>query len=306
MFNKDRNSLNLNHNKLKDRLFPYAMVAPSVILFTLFAVYPFIMGIYTSFFKWDGLSNMKFIGLTNYINVFSDAAFWDAIKRTFYYAFIVSIGKNVIGFILAKLMMELVFGKSFFRTITYMPATFSYVVCGILWAWIFNPNFGLLNQFLTIVGADSLIKGWLSNPKIAIYSVMWVDIWRWAGFHMVLYLAGLQAIPKDYYEAAEIDGAGAISKFFKITVPQLNSVIVLNILMAVTGALVSNYDIVNVMTGGGPFGSTEVALTYIYRNAFGFYNLGKASAMSVILFAMTLVFGAFQIFSMTKDDNYDI
>lgn len=306
MFNKDRNSLNLNHNKLKDRLFPYAMVAPSVILFTLFAVYPFIMGIYTSLFKWDGLSNMKFIGLTNYINVFSDAAFWDAIKRTFYYAFIVSIGKNVIGFILAKLMMELVFGKSFFRTITYMPATFSYVVCGILWAWIFNPNFGLLNQFLTIVGADSLIQGWLSNPKIAIYSVMWVDIWRWAGFHMVLYLAGLQAIPKDYYEAAEIDGAGAISKFFKITVPQLNSVIVLNILMAVTGALVSNYDIVNVMTGGGPFGSTEVALTYIYRNAFGFYNLGKASAMSVILFAMTLVFGAFQIFSMTKDDNYDI
>jgi raffinose/stachyose/melibiose transport system permease protein len=210
-----------------------------------------------------------------------------------------------IGFILAKLMMDLVFAKGFFRTITYMPVTFSYVVCGILWAWIFNPNFGLLNQFLTIVGADSLIQGWLSDPKVAIYSVIWVDIWRWAGFHMVLYLAGLQAIPKDYYEAAEIDGAGSITKFFKITVPQLNSVIVLNILMAVTGALVSNYDIVNVMTGGGPFGSTEVALTYIYRNAFSFYNLGKASAMSVILFAMTLVFGVVQVFSMTKDDNYD-
>lgn len=305
MFKKNSKKLKLNSPRLNDKIFPYAMVAPSVILFTLFAVYPFVLGIFISFFKWDGLSPMKYIGLTNYVNVFSDAAFWDAIKRTFYYALIVTIGKNVIGFILAKLMMDLVFAKSFFRTITYMPATFSYVVCGILWAWIFNPNFGLLNQFLTMAGADSLIQGWLSDPDVAIYSVMWVDIWRWAGFHMVLYLAGLQAIPKDYYEAAEIDGAGPISKFFKITIPQLNSVIVLNILMAITGALVSNYDIVNVMTGGGPFGSTEVALTYIYRNAFGFYNLGKASAMSVILFAMTLIFGVIQVTSMTKDENYD-
>lgn len=302
MFNKSKD---LGRARLKNEMFPYIMVAPSVILFTLFAVYPFAKGIYISFFKWDGLSGMKFLGFTNYVNVFADAAFWDAIKRTFYYALLVTIGKNIIGFMLAKLMMDLVFAKSFFRTITYMPATFSYVVCGILWAWVFNPNFGLLNQFLAIIGADSLIQGWLSDPSIAIYSVIWVDIWRWAGFHMVLYLAGLQAIPRDYYEAAEIDGAGGIIKFFKITVPQLNSVIVLNILMAVTGALVSNYDIVNVMTGGGPFGSTEVALTYIYRNAFSFYNLGKSSAMSVILFAMTLVFGIVQVFSMTKDENYD-
>lgn len=305
MFNKNSDRININKNRLKDRFFPYAMLAPSVILFTLFAVYPFILGIYISFFKWDGLSAMKFIGITNYLNLFTDAAYWDAIKRTFFYAFFVTVGKNIIGFLLAKLMMDLIFAKDFFRTITYMPVTFSYVVCGILWAWIFNPNFGLLNQFLNMVGAESLIKGWLSDPKVALYSVMWVDIWRWSGFHMVLYLAGLQAIPKDYYEAAEIDGAGAFSKFFKITIPQLNSVIVLNILMAVTGALVSNYDIVNVMTGGGPFGSTEVALTYIYRNAFNFYKLGKASAMSVILFAMTLVFGAVQVVSMTRDDNYD-
>lgn len=305
MLRKDGKNLNLNDGRLKDKFFPYAMVAPSVILFTLFAVYPFILGIYISFFKWDGLSAMKYVGIKNYINVFSDGAYWEAIKHTFFYAFFVTIGKNVAGFILAKLMMDLVFAKGFFRTITYMPVTFSYVVCGILWAWIFNPNFGLLNHFLTLIGADSLILGWLSDPKVAIYAVMWVDIWRWAGFHMVLYLAGLQSIPKDYYEAAEIDGAGAFSKFFKITIPQLNSVIVLNILMAVTGALVSNYDIVNVMTGGGPFGSTEVALTYIYRNAFGFYNLGKASAMSAILFVMTLFFGAIQVFSMTRDDNYD-
>lgn len=305
MLTKKNESVTLNHKRLKDKLFPYAMVAPSVILFTVFAIYPFLLGIYISFFKWNGLSAMQFVGTQNYSNVFIDSGYWAAVKHTFFYAICVTIGKNVLGFILAKLMMDLVFAKGFFRTITYMPVTFSYVVCGMLWSWIFNPTFGLLNSFLKAIGAEALIMGWLSDPDVALFSVMWVDIWRWAGFHMVLYLAGLQAIPKDYYEAAEIDGAGAISKFFKITVPQLNSVIVLNILMAVTGALVSNYDIVNVMTDGGPFGSTEVALTYIYKNAFEFYNLGKASAMSVILFAMTFVFGAIQIFSMTRDDNYD-
>ena len=110
-------------------------------------------------------------------------------------------------------MMKITHGKGFFRTITYMPVTFSYVVCGILWLWIFNPNFGLLNNFLRLIGADSLIMGWLSDSRIAIYSVMMVDVWRWAGFHMVLYLAGLQAISKDYYEAAEIDGAGFLPNF---------------------------------------------------------------------------------------------
>lgn len=292
--------------KLGEKAFPYLMVAPAVILFTLFAVYPFVQGIILSFFRWDGLSEMQPVGWQNYQNVLADTAYWTAIKRTFFYAFVVTIGKNVLGFALAKLLVDKIFAKGFFRTITYMPVTFSYVVCGLLWAWIFNPNFGLLNSFLRLVGLDQLILGWLSDPKVALWSVMWVDIWRWAGFHMVLYLAGLQAIPKDYYEAAEIDGASRLTQFFKITVPQLNSVIVLNILMAVTGALVSNYDIVNVMTGGGPFNSTEVALTYIYKNAFRFYNLGGASTMSVLLFLMTLIFGIIQIFSMTKDDNYDV
>jgi ABC-type sugar transport system permease subunit len=291
--------------RFKEGIFPYMMVMPAVILFTFFAVYPFILGIKISFFRWDGLSSMRFVGMRNYLNVFRDYDYWIAIKHTFLYAFFVTAGKNVAGFLLAHLMLKLVRAKGFFRTIVYMPVTFSYVICGILWSWIFNPNFGLLNNFLSLIGLESMIRGWLSDFRIAIYSIMVVDIWRWSGFHMVLYLAGLQAIPKDYYEAAEIDGAGAFRKFISVTVPQLNSVIVLNVLMALTGALVSNFDIVNVMTNGGPFGSTEVALTYIYRNAFEFYNLGKASAMSVILFAMTFVLGVVQILSMTRDENYD-
>ena len=291
--------------KMANRSFSYLMVLPAVILFTFFAVYPFLEGVKLGFYRWDGLSPMTFIGMENYSNILHDEQYWSAIKNTFLYAVVTTIAKNVLGLTLAMVMMKITRGKGFFRTITYMPVTFSYVVCGILWLWIFNPNFGLLNNFLRLIGADSLIMGWLSDSRIAIYSVMMVDVWRWAGFHMVLYLAGLQAISKDYYEAAEIDGAGFFAKFFKITLPQLNSVIVLNVLMAVTGALVSNYDIVNVMTDGGPHGATEVALTYIYRNAFKFYNMGKASAMSVILFGIALVFSIIQIVSMSRDDNYD-
>ena len=291
--------------KASSKSFSYLMVLPAVLLFTLFAVYPFVEGIKLGFYRWDGLSPMTFIGMENYVNILHDEQYWSALKNTFLYAVVTTIAKNLLGLVLAMVMMKITHGKGFFRTITYMPVTFSYVVCGILWLWIFNPNFGLLNNFLRLIGADGLVMGWLSDSRIAIYSVMAVDIWRWAGFHMVLYLAGLQAIPKDYYEAADIDGAGFFSKFFRITVPQLNSVIVLNVLMAVTGALVSNYDIVNVMTDGGPYGATEVALTYFYRNAFKFYNMGKASAMSVILFGITLVFGVIQIVSMSRDDNYD-
>lgn len=286
-------------------LFSYAMVAPAVLLFTVFAVYPFLKGFSISFFKWDGLSPMQWAGLRNYKNIFTDTEYWAALKNTFHYALFTTVAKNILGFFLAVLMLRLRVCKGFFRTISYMPVTFSYVVCGMLWAWIFNPTFGLLNQFLRAVGAQALILGWLSDAGVALYSVMLVDVWRWAGFHMVLYLAGLQAIPKDYYEAAEIDGAGPLKKFWRITVPQLNGVIVLNILMSVTGALIANYDIVSVMTGGGPYGSTEVALTYIYRTGFSFYNMGKASAMSMILFAITLVFGLVQILSMTRDQNYD-
>ena len=289
---------------LGDKLFPYLMVAPAVILFTAFVVYPFIRGLYISFFKWNGLSAMKPIGLKNYLNIFRDSDFWSAMRHTLYYALCVTILKNVLGFSLAMLMKKITRGKGFFRTIIYMPVTLSYVVCGMLWTWIFNPTFGLLNNFLALIGAEGLILGWLSDPKVALYSVMVVDAWRWAGFHMVLYLAGLQSIPQEYYEAAEVDGANAFNRFWHITVPQLNSVIVLNVLMAVTGAMVSNYDIVNVMTDGGPFGSTEVAMTYIYRTAFEFSNLGKASAMSIVMFLATLVFGLLQISTMTRDENY--
>lgn len=291
--------------KKKIDAFPYLMCLAALILFTIFVVVPFIVGIYTSFFKWDGFSDMKFIGLKNYLYVFKDDVYWKAIKNTFVYAIGVTVLKNVIAFFLASILVKKFFGRTFARTAIYIPVTLSYIVIGILWVWIYNPTFGLLNSLLTHLGLENLILGWLSDADVALYSVIVVDVWKWIGYHMVLYIAGLQGVPKDLYEAAEIDGAGSFAKLRYVTIPMVNSTIVINVLMSITGAFVSNYDIVYIMTGGGPYHSTEVSLTYIMTTAFSDYNFGKANAMSVILFLMVLVFGFIQLKAMTHEEAYD-
>lgn len=294
----------LKSQKTKGRLFPYLMCLPAVAVFTIFVLIPFIYGIYISAHQWDGLGPMTWNGLKNYLYVFRDNLFWLAMGHTFIYAILVTVLKNVTGLLLALLVQKKFWGRTAFRVAVYMPVTFSYVVVGVLWSWIYNPTFGILNGFLNAVGAESMIRGWLSDPNVALYSIIFVDVWKWCGFHMILYLAGLQGIPKDLYEAADIDGASHMKKFFRITLPQLNSTLVINILMSITGAFISNYDIVNIMTGGGPFNSTEVALTYTMRTALTLNNMGKACAMSVVLFLFVIVFGFIQMRTMSRDENY--
>lgn len=288
-----------------DQLFPYIMTAPAIILFALFVLAPFCYGLYTSFFRWDGLTEMKWIGINNYIFSVQDDIFLAALKNTFVYAFWVTLLKNFLGLGIAFLLVRQKWFKALFRTAVYMPVTFSYVVIGVLWSWIYNPTFGILNELLRAIGASGLIQSWLGDPNIALYSIIWVDVWKWVGFHMILYLSGLQAIPTEYYEAGAIDGANAFHKFWYITMPQLNSIIVLNFLLSITGAFVSNYNLVNVMTGGGPFNSTEVALTYAVKTAFHFNSVGKSNAMSMILFAFVFTFGFLQLKMMTKEDSYE-
>jgi raffinose/stachyose/melibiose transport system permease protein len=292
--------------RLRNKTFPYLMCAPSFILFTCFVMIPFIIGIYISFFNWDGRSLMRFNDAKNYYYVVRDAVFWLSMRNTFIYAMVVTVAKNVIGLMLAILVSRKFIGRTAFRVSMFMPVTFSYVVIGVLWSWIYNPDFGLLNSLLKTIGCEGLIHGWLSDSHIAIYSVTAVDIWKWSGFHMVLYLAGIQGISKSYYEAACIDGATKWRQFMHITLPQLNATIVINILLSMTGAFTSNYDIVNVMTGGGPYHSTEVALTYIVAQGFKLNAFGKACAMSVLLFGFVLIFGITQVKTMSRDDNYGV
>ena len=287
--------------RILNKAFPYLMTAPALILFSLLVLWPLCYGAYTSFFRWDGMSAMKWVGTENYKYLLEDEIFITAMKNTVKYALLVLVFKNLIGLTLALVVNQQKRLKGFTRTAIYMPVTFSYVVVGVLWMWIFDPNFGLLNGFLQLLGLFSWIQGWLSDPKIALYSVVAAETWKWMGYHMVLYLAGLQAIPEELYEAARLDGANTIQRFFKITIPQLNSTLVLNFVMALTGAFVNNYTLINVMTNGGPFYSTETAMTYAVRQVFKYNNLGKANAISIVLFLVVIILGFVQLKATTRD-----
>ena len=288
-----------------DRYFGYIMCLPAIVLFTLFVIYPFLKGFYISLHRWDGLGEMEFIGFKNYSFAFADSTFWKTMGNTFKYALVTPILKNILGFALAMLFVQKLKGMSLLRVCTYIPYTFSYVVVGVLWCWIFNPTFGLLNGLLHALGLEGWIHGWLSDPKVALWAIVTVDVWKCMGFHAVLFMAGLQGIPQEYYEAAAIDGASSFQQFIHITIPQLNSTIVTSMLLAITGAFVNNYDVVNVMTAGGPYHSTEVGLIYIMNTAFQQNNMGKANAMSMILVACVMVFGFLQLKAMTRDENYE-
>jgi ABC-type sugar transport system permease subunit len=171
----------------------------------------------------------------------------------------------------------------------------SFVVIGLLWSWIYNPTFGLLDAGLRAVGLEALTRPWLSDPATALWAIIAVDIWKWTGFHMVLYLAGLQTIPRDLYEAATIDGAGRWRQLLDVTLPMLAPVTFVNVLLALNGAFVRNFDLVYVMTGGGPNHQTEVVLTHMVAEAFRQGNLGYSAAMGYVLFAIVAIISAVYI-----------
>jgi ABC-type sugar transport system permease subunit len=280
-------------------MFGLAMVSPALLLYSLLVIYPLIRGAWVSLYQWDGISStMTWMGLRNYKYALEDPIFWKAMRNTFQYAIGVTIVKNILGLALALMLNRRLVGRAFFRTAAFLPVMISFVVTGVLWSWIFNPTFGLADKLFSLVGLGA--PGWLSDTHLALWSVMWVDVWKWTGFHMVLFLAALQSIPKELYEAAAIDGAGRWHSFRHVTLPMLRPVIAFSTLLALTGAFVANYDVVYVMTGGGPLHATEVSLTYIVSKAFQSTEVGLANAMSIILFLFVAVIGALQLGFMSR------
>ncbi len=250
---------------------------------------PIIAGFALSFTNWHikRLYTPDFIGLKNFIKLFKDAYFILALKNTVLFAVLTTIGIVVIGLLLALLLNCAVKAKAFFRTIFYLPAVLSLIVIGIMFKAVFKMDGGILNQILTSLGLTALTKDWLGNPDTAMYCVIFVQIWKWSGFAMAIYLAGLQGISEDFYEAATTDGASAWQKFKNITVPLLAPAFTVVITMNIIGGF-KVFEQVYVMTNGGPGFATQVLNTYIY-NEFSKGSLGRSSAMSLILFAMISV-----------------
>ena len=273
------------HPRRHIRLEPYVWIAPALIVFCIFSLLPLLVGVWLSFVSWDGIGAIRPVGLQNYVDALHDGKFWQSMVHNVIYALGTVVGKVGLGLLLAILLNQPLFGRAVFRTALFLPVVLSMVVVGLLWSWIYNWDFGLANSILTDLGLGSLKQDWLGNPNLALGALMVVDIWKYFGFHMMIYLAGLQGIPSELYEAARIDGAGSRQLFLRITLPLLLPVTAINLVLATLSAF-NVFDIVYVMTGGGPFMATNVAMVEIYQQAFQFGHFGYAASMSIVLFAV--------------------
>jgi multiple sugar transport system permease protein len=268
----------------KEAFDAYVFMSPVILGLLFFTLGPILFSLYISFTEYDILDSPTWIGLENFTNLFADPFFWMSMKVTFTYA-IVSVPLGlVVSLMLAMLLNQNIKGIFIIRTIYYLPVVISGVAVSLLWKWIFNPEFGLMNFLLGLIGIEG--PSWLYSEEWALPAVIIMSLWSIGG-SMLIYLAGLQSIPTELYDAAKIDGANSRKTFRHITIPMLSPVIFFNLIMGIIGSLqvfTEGY----VMTSGGPNNATLFSVLYLYRNAFNYLNMGYASAMAWVLFLIIL------------------
>jgi raffinose/stachyose/melibiose transport system permease protein len=280
--------MKINRSILKNTYALYFLI-PGLLLYVTFYILPSITGFVLSFFnvRTFNLSTITFAGITNYINVLTDKYLNVAIRNTLIFAVVTTVGKVGLGLLLAVFVNNKFRGMRYMRTIFFLPAVLNNVAVGLVFRAMMHPSTGLINKFLRLIGLGSWTQNWLTNPKIAIFSCAFVEIWKWTGFTMVILLAGLQAIDSTYYEAAELDGATGFQKFkyitFRLMMPAFTNALIVNM---VGGLKV--FDIVQSLTKGGPGSATSVFGTIIY-SSFGSGRYGEGCAASIILCICVLV-----------------
>jgi multiple sugar transport system permease protein len=261
----------------------YLFIAPWIVGFLAFTAIPLLTSFGIGFTSWSLVGDRKFVGLANYGKMVHDPAFWKSLAVTFYY--LVNVPLNlVIGLLLALLMNQKVRFIGFFRMLFYLPSVTASVAVSLLWMWIFNSRFGLLNILLAKVGIAGPL--WLGSETWAMPAMVIMSVWG-VGGTMLIYLGALQGIPTELYEAATLDGAGSLRKFTSITIPLLTPVILLNFLMGMIGSFQA-FSQAFIMTNGGPNRATTFYVLNLYREAFQFYNMGYACALSWVLFMIIL------------------
>lgn len=286
------------------KLAPYLWVLPALTVYGIFKLYPLVSGLQMSLLRWDGIEEPRYIGLRNFEKILSDPMTGTVLMNNVHYAVGTVVGKIVLSLLLAILLHQALKGRTFYRTSLFMPVVMSFVVVGVLWSWLFNPQFGLINSFLRGLGLEFLVQDWLGDAAVALNSLILVDIWKWYGFHMVIFLAGLQSIPDELYEAARIDGASVWQQFRHVTLPMLQPVMIVNVTISVMGAF-NVFDIPFIMTAGGPANATNVMALHIYIRGFKFYRFGFSAALSYVLLVIVTLVAAIQLKLMTSGDNTD-
>jgi multiple sugar transport system permease protein/sn-glycerol 3-phosphate transport system permease protein len=278
------------------------LVAPNLILFVVFTYWPLVYNGYLSFVRWDMLAPVKtWVGLNNYRELLTSAAFGSILLNTLVFTVATVALICGLGLLLALLLNQPLRGRNSVRAVVFSPVMLSGAAIGLVWVYIFDPRYGLLDIFLRSVGLQS--PNWLLDPAWAMMAIIIVHVWKNIGYAVVIFLAGLQAIPRELYEAAVVDGAGAGARLRYITLPGLSPVIFF-LLLTTTLTGFQAFDIIKVMTDGGPVDATTTLIYYLYQEGFVGFNAGRAGVAAVLLFFMMLAFTLVQLRMSERHVHY--
>lgn len=292
----------LLNGRVKGYLKGYLFLLPSFAGLLTFVLIPILMGLVISFTNYDGYKKFDFMGLNNYIHMFQDDYVLTSLKNNVIYTVVTVPATMIISLLLALALNMGMKGSTFFRTMIFFPTISSMVAVGIVWSLLFNPVQGPINQMLMAVGIESPPR-WLASTTWALWAIMIVAVWKQAGYYMVIFLSGLQAIPKQLYESAQIDGANSVVRFFKITLPMLSPTTFMVLILSIIGSF-QVFDLVSIMTDGGPGRATNVLVYRIYQEGFEYSKMGYASAIAYFLFLIIFVITLIQFRGQQKWVTY--
>jgi raffinose/stachyose/melibiose transport system permease protein len=269
---------------------PYLFVAPALVVFGFAVLLPMLVTAAYSLTEWDGLGPMRFVGLDNYVTAAGDAILRDSFVHVVAYIAATLVLEVAVGLALAGLISSRTRGSLWFRVAIFAPVMLPIVVVAILWKFVYNPDFGLVNAGLAGAGLEGLQRIWLGDTSTALLAVSVVSGWVFAGFYMTIFFAAFRQIPSEVVEAARLDGAGEWAIFRRVKVPMISNAIAVAVLLCVTGGF-QGFDLFFVMTNGGPYGATEIPTTYLVRTVFRNGEIGYGSAMAVVLTVIVVLIG---------------
>lgn len=285
----------------KGKLSPYLFILPAFLIYTSVIVAPALNSIWVSLHRWNGMDPMEFIGFNNFTHLFfEDLVFWTALRNNLTWMILTLVFMVSVSLGLALLLNAKFKGRTFFRGWFYFPFVLSGILVGITWRWMYNVQFGFFNEFLSLVGLESLRHTWIGDPDGALFYVFIAALWRGVGAPMILFLAGLQTVPADVLESAEIDGANNFRKFFSIKLPLLKETFVIVLATQIIGSM-GVFDIIISTTAGGPGNSTQVLASYMVQQTFQFANMGMGSALATIMLVLMMIIVIPYVLYTTKE-----
>lgn len=289
-------------NALRSKRFIITGLLPALVIYSLFVFVPVIWSAYYGFFNWSGIGEAKYTGLSNYAEILRDPVFWRALKNNVVFVLASVFGQIPLALALAVLLHKSNLLQRFLRSAIFLPMVLSTVVIGMIWQYIYHPQIGILNFLLDALKLSSWKLQWLSDGKIAIYSLIPPLIWSYVGLYLIIFMSALQNIPGEIHDAAKIDGVSGVRKLLSISLPMIKNTVQVAVVLCISGSLKS-FDLVYIMTKGGPAHATELLATYMYNSTFSTYRYGFGSAISTsIMIISLLLIGTSQWLTNRKKD----